>query len=84
MAPEIVAIERQQIKRTGDSKLIGGAAVQNIELGQPFLIKTDHFRIENGSALDACRFLDNARIAVGPVVAVHRRTRPSRTWICSR
>jgi hypothetical protein len=37
-APEIVAIERQQIKRAGDGELIGGAAVQGIELWNSFFI----------------------------------------------
>ena len=52
--------------------MIGGAAVQGIELRRAFLIKTDDLGIQNGGALDAACFLDNARIAVGPVVAVHR------------
>ena len=45
--------------------MIGGAAMQGVELRHALAIETDHLGIEDGSALDARRFLDDARIAVG-------------------
>ena len=46
--------------------------MQGIELRHAFVIETDHLGIENGNALDARRFLDDARVAVSPVGPVHR------------
>ena len=45
---------------------------QGIELRHAFVIEADHLGIENGNALDARRFLDDARVAVSPVGPVHR------------
>jgi len=46
--------------------------MQGVELRHALAIETDHLGIEDGSALDARRFLDDARIAVGPIGPVHR------------
>ena len=46
--------------------------MQGVELRHALAIETDHLGIEDGSALDARRFLDDARIAVGPVGTIHR------------
>src|SRR3974390_376913 len=71
-SPQIVAIPHQKVERAGDRLLIGSAAMQGIELRHAFVIETDHLGIENGNALDARRFLDDARVAVSPVGPVHR------------
>src|SRR3974377_2407037 len=46
--------------------------MQGIELRHALVIETDYLGIENGSALDARRLFDDARVAVGPIGPVHR------------
>ena len=52
--------------------MIGSAAMQGIELRHTPVIETDHLGIKDGSTLDARSFLDNARITVRPIAAIHR------------
>ena len=52
--------------------MIGSAAMQGIELRHTPVIETDHLGIKDGSTLAARSFLDNARITVRPIAAIHR------------
>src|SRR6516225_6939670 len=71
-APQIIPVPHQQIESAGYRLLISGAAMQGIKLRHALVIETDHLGIKDGSALDARRFLDDARIAIGPIGPVHR------------
>jgi hypothetical protein len=46
--------------------------MQGVELRHALVIEIDHLGIEDGSTLDECGLLDDARIAAGPVGPVHR------------
>jgi hypothetical protein len=73
-------------RRLKSSPLSASRLCRASKFRHALLIEADDFRIQYGGAFYACRFLDNARVTVGPVVAVLReqRTRPSRTCTCKR
>src|SRR5215467_13182738 len=69
---QIVAIMHQQIERTGHRQMIGGPAVQHVEIGYALLNETNDLGIHDYAAFDASSFLYDARVAVRPVGAIHR------------
>lgn len=69
--PPKIITRKKKIESTGHSFLIGGAAVQGIEIRNAFGIETDNFGINNQGLTEPSRFLDNAWIALSPIRAVH-------------
>jgi hypothetical protein len=62
----------QQIERTGHCQMIGGPTVQRVEIGYALLDQPNDLGIHDRAAFDANSFLDNARVALRPVGAIHR------------
>ena len=69
--PQIVAVAHEQIESARHRGVIVGATVQGVEIGNALRRQADHFGVEDGGALDPRDFLDDARVALGPVGGVH-------------
>ena len=63
--------ERRLIECQGHGFLIGCATMQDVEIRNAFVRKADNLGINNQRFTEPGRFLDNARIALGPIGPIH-------------
>jgi len=52
--------------------MIGGPTAQHVEIGHALLDETNDLGIHDRAAFDASSFLDNARVALRSIRAIHR------------
>jgi hypothetical protein len=52
--------------------MIGGPTVQHVEIGYASLDETNDLGIHDRASFDASSFLDNPRVPLRPVGAIHR------------
>ena len=70
LAPDVVTREKK-IKGQSDRFVIGRTTMQGVEITNAVGRQVDNFRVDNQRCTKPSRFLYNARIAFGPVIAVH-------------
>jgi hypothetical protein len=69
--PKVLAVEHQQIKNTGDRRVIHCAAMQRIKIGDTIGSDPDDLSIQYRGSVDPGGSLDNQRITVRPIGSIH-------------